>query len=518
MIENNFVGGGEIPQVYMAVKQYFVTKGGPGSGYFGHAGRPGKRGGSAPSNGANSTYNFDIKPSTMRILEDIRNSGGRPLIVGGYVRDLAMGKDPKDLDIEVYGLSSSELQSVLSRHAKVNLVGESFGIIKVDMRKTGGDELDFSLPRRENKSGRGHRGFIVEPDENMTPEEAASRRDFTMNAMFLDPFTGKIYDPFGGMNDIKNGVLRHTGEAFAEDPLRVLRGVQFCSRFNMTLAPETAELCRSLIGEYNDLPKERVWGEWEKWATKGQYPSKGLEALVDSGWINLYPELRDMIGVPQMEKYHPEGDVWEHTKCTVDVARKIAEREKLSAEDRTTLIMTMLLHDTGKPQTTVIRGDEINSPGHPEAGVPLAKSFMDGIGVFPTISEKVIPLVKNHLRVISGPLTPRSVRRMADAISPSSIKMMSLVIEADERGRPPSKLWNHMKPTVKKMLDIASQTRTSDSPMKAILSGQHLIDNRIIAPGPAMGNLLRKAREAEIDGEFDTLEGAIEWARKHANG
>jgi tRNA nucleotidyltransferase (CCA-adding enzyme) len=495
------------------LKEYILVslKGGPGSGFFKHAGRAGIQGGSA----ARGTYPVDnIKPSTMAVMDAIRKAGGTPMIVGGYVRDLVLGMSPKDMDIEVYGLESDKLNSVLSEHGNVDAVGAAFGILKLDMRADGGDEIDISMPRRENKVGTGHRGFMVEVDNSLTPTEAASRRDFTMNAMSLDPFTGEILDPFGGREDLKNGILRHTSDAFAEDPLRVLRGVQFASRFNMTLAPETAQLCNTLKDEYSTLAKERLWGEWQKFAVKGNYPIAGLQALNDSGWIDLYPEIKNMKGVPQMEKYHPEGDVWEHTKHTVAAASKIAVRENLSADDRTTLVMTMLLHDTGKPETTVIQGDEINSPGHDEAGMKHAQKFLSDIGAPPDISVKVTALVGSHLRIMHGEPTARNVRRMADAIAPASIQMMSYVIEADEKGRPPNtKLWQHMKPRVTKMLGLARQHNVSLKPMQPILMGRHLIQHNIIKPGPAMGNLLSRARDAQVEGTFDNLNDAIDWAK-----
>ena len=222
------------------------------------------------------------------ILAAIQASGGRPLIVGGAVRDWLRGEDVKDVDVEVYGLAIDRLAELLAPFGRVDAVGRSFGILK--LRLPGGQEIDVALPRRESKVGVGHRGFLAEPDPTMTPREAASRRDFTWNALALTP-EGELLDYFGGVADLEAGIIRHTTAAFAEDPLRVLRAMQLAARLDMRLAAETAELCRALLPEGPALATERVWREWHKWAIKGVRPSAGLRVLTETGWIGLYPEL-----------------------------------------------------------------------------------------------------------------------------------------------------------------------------------------------------------------------------------
>src|SRR5437868_2163715 len=156
------------------------------------------------------------------ILAAITAAGGSPLIVGGAVRDQLMGHEPKDIDVEVYGLDVERLAEILAGFGRVDAVGRSFGILK--LRLPDGRELDVSLPRRESKVGAGHRGFIAAPDPLMTPREAAARRDFTFNALAMTP-AGEVLDFFGGQADLRAGILRHTTEAFREDPLRVLRAM-----------------------------------------------------------------------------------------------------------------------------------------------------------------------------------------------------------------------------------------------------------------------------------------------------
>lgn len=236
----------------------------------------------------------NIVEQLQSILGAIEDAGGRALIVGGAVRDMLMGQDAKDLDIEVYGLDVDRLIGVLARFGRVDAVGRSFGVLK--MRLPDGRELDVSLPRRESAAGA--RGALGAPDPAMTPREAAARRDFTWNALALNP-AGELLDFFGGAADLRAGIIRHTSAAFGEDPLRVLRAMQFAARFDMRLAPETVTLCRTLLPLAPDLAIERVWGEWLKWAIKGKRPSAGLRVLEETGWIGLYPELEALIGCLQ---------------------------------------------------------------------------------------------------------------------------------------------------------------------------------------------------------------------------
>lgn len=243
-----------------------------------------------------------------RILDAIEASGGTAHYVGGAVRDAFFGFKPKDIDIEVFGIEADCLATLLRPFGRVDAVGASFGVLKFTGRDEGGERVDadFSLPRSESKAGRGHRGFMVTPDAAMSARDAAARRDFTINALYATR-DGHVVDHFGGADDLRARVLRHTSPAFADDPLRVLRGMQFAARFDMTMADETVALCRSLRGEYDTLSKERIWGEWEKWARKGVVPSRGLNVLYRTGWIRLYPEIAAMIGVPQEPDWHPEG-------------------------------------------------------------------------------------------------------------------------------------------------------------------------------------------------------------------
>jgi len=207
-----------------------------------------------------------LGPDVERVLSVIREAGGRPMLVGGFVRDLIMDRAAasKDIDVEVYALTFAALAEALGRAGRVDEVGKSYGVLKI---RAGDTDLDVNVPLRERKIGTGHRGFDITPDMSLDYREASARRDFTMNAILLDPEAGTVIDCHGGLEDIAAGVLRHTSDAFAEDPLRVLRAVQFAARFGFHLAPETAALCHSLAGSYGELPVERVWCEVEKIGT-----------------------------------------------------------------------------------------------------------------------------------------------------------------------------------------------------------------------------------------------------------
>lgn len=233
-----------------------------------------------------------VTTNTRALVKAIAAVGARPLFVGGCVRDLFMGVESKDVDIEVHGRITAETIVSLARSfGRVDEVGKSFGVIKVTTRD--GADLDISLPRRDSKVGAGHRGFTVEVDSTMTITEAAARRDFTMNAVMIDAITGEVLDPFKGVTDIDNGVLRAL-PGFTDDPLRVLRGVQFVARFGFSMDPATIALCKTMVDSFTELPIERVWVEWEKLFSKGWAFEDALTTLAKTGWVKHFPALLSM--------------------------------------------------------------------------------------------------------------------------------------------------------------------------------------------------------------------------------
>lgn len=462
-----------------------------------------------------SLEEITVQPPSNKELQSIITSinlaGGTPLFVGGIVRDTYLGKENKDIDIEVYGLSFKELEDVLSYFGRVDTVGATFGVVKLTTPR---GDYDFSLPRRENKVGVGHKEFSIEPDPSMTPKEAAERRDFTINALAMT-HDGNLMDFFGGVADLKAGVLRHTSRRFAEDPLRVLRGFQFAARFNMRMAEDTARLSASLRGEYESLSVERVWGEWEKWATKSVVPSAGIQVLEETGWLELYPELHALRGVKQEPEWHPEGDVLAHTKHVIDAASEIATRENLNESERLVLMFAALCHDLGKPNTTVFERDRWRAPGHAQEGEAPTISFLTSIGAPLWLIKQVVPLVKEHMAHVSvTEMTDRVVRRISTRVAPSNIEMLAYVIEADHSGRPP--LPKEMPEQAREMLKISERLNVTLGQPKRLVGGNDLyrlaeagqLPEEYLRPGKHFGVLLNYLYDAQLEGRFFTTEEA----------
>ena len=434
-------------------------------------------------------------------------------VVGGYLRDRLLGIDSKDVDVEVFGVSLDELAQRLSAAGRVDLVGRSFGIVKWTLPS--GSTYDLSIPRRDSKVGIGHRGFEVEFDPRMEPRDAANRRDFTINALMLDLRTGELLDFFGGLGDLERRVLRHVGPAFVEDPLRVLRAMQFVARFDLTVAPETVALCREMVGSFDELSKERVREEWFKWAAQSAVPSRGLRFLAESGWLVHFPEIAALAETPQDPDWHPEGDVFVHTGHCLDRLVELLEWRAADRETRVVYALAVLAHDFGKPETThreVKRGVlRIVSPGHEAAGVLRAERFFERIGAPEAIVRRVGPLVREHL-VGMQEMTPRAIRRLARRLAPENIEGLAVVMTADAMGRPP--LPAVVPPHVVALLDAARREDVAAAAPAPLLLGRHLIELGL-PPGPAIGALLARGYDAQLDGEFVDLDGARTWLLAH---
>jgi tRNA nucleotidyltransferase (CCA-adding enzyme) len=433
----------------------------------------------------------------------------RAYLVGGCVRDALLGIVHQDFDLEVYGVGYETLARALSAHGRADLVGKSFGVIKFSSR--GGGQWDFSLPRRDSKMSAGHKGFQVECDPDIHPREAASRRDFTINSLMFDPRTGEYLDFFGGRQDLEKRVLRHTSPAFVEDPLRVLRGMQFAARFDLTPAPPTVALCRSMVSTFSELAVERVGLEWFKWALAGQRPSAGLHFLKATGWLRHFPEIAALDGTPQDPEWHPEGDVFTHTGHCCDALGTLPEWQAADVTTRRVLMFAVLAHDFAKPQTTHRAERDgrmrIVSPGHEEQGGPLAEAFLSRIDAPNEIKARVVPLVTHHLAHLQM-ASDRSVRRLANALQPATIAELCQVMIADQFGRPPKPREVHAG--VVKLQVRAEALRLRDAAPKPLLLGRHLIA-RGLKPGAEFGRLLKVAFEAQLEGAFTDLDGAMQW-------
>lgn len=457
-----------------------------------------------------------LPPDLRDMLEAVRRVG-RPRLVGGLVRDWLLGLEPKDFDVEVGGVDFETLHRALAPFGATDVVGRSFGVIKVRGRITG-EEYDFSLPRRESKTGAGHRGFRVEPDPALGDAEAAARRDFTVNALALDPFSGAVIDPHDGRGDLARRVLRHTSAAFTEDPLRVLRAFQLAARFDFTLAPETAALCRTIAPAFAELPVERIWGEWEKWAAKSARPSRGLAVLEETGWLGHFPELAALRGTPQDPEWHPEGDVLDHTAHCLDALVRLEGWRARDAGGRIVASLATLAHDFGKPATTVLadrRGTaRWTSPGHEAAGGPVAETFLRRIGAPLRLHAPVRALVVDHLAHHHGGagFTDAAVRRLARRLEPATVDELALVMRADADGRPP-RTAPEIHARVDALLARARALELERLAPKPLLLGRHLVALGL-PPGPRFRGLLAAAFEAQLDGAFADEAGAAAWARE----
>ena len=458
-----------------------------------------------------------VPPRLLAVLEAVRRIG-RPLLVGGCVRDWLRGREAKDFDVEVYGVSAEALASLLARFGSTDPVGRSFGVLKL---RVDGLDYDFSLPRREIKTAEGHRGFAVGVDPFLNPAEALARRDFTINAMAFDPFSHELVDPHGGADDLAARRLRHTSPAFVEDPLRVLRAMQFAARFDFTLVPETAALSRSIAPTFSELPVERVWGEWEKWASRSVRPSAGLRVLADTGWLVHFPELAALAGVPQEPEWHPEGDVFVHTGHCVDALARLTGWQALTDPVRRDVMFAVLAHDFGKPATTA-RAEKHGkerwvSPGHEMAGGPLAERFLNRLGAPKAAIPFVRALVEHHFAHLAWETTSRPseayVRRLARRLEPATIEYLLLVLRADHLGRPP-KVCPQTAGRIEQLATAARALALEVSAPRPLLLGRHLIAAGL-PPGPQFRSLLDTAFEAQLDGAFTDETGAVAWLRTH---
>ncbi len=445
-----------------------------------------------------------------------REAGGRAMLVGGCVRDELMGIAPEDWDLEIYGIEPERLRKILDSFGEVNVVGEAFTVYKI------GSDLDVSLPRRERKVGRGHRGFVVEGDPGMTFEEACRRRDFTVNAILKDVLTGEIVDPFGGREDIERKVLRHVSdETFAEDSLRVLRAAQFAARFEFDIAQETVELCRTI--DVTDLPKERIWGELEKLLLKAKRPSIGLKWLYDLGVVDqIFPELKSLVGVPQEPEWHPEGDVDVHTLMVADEARMLID--DLPYEKQVAVMLGAVCHDLGKPPTTEFIDGRTRSRGHDEAGVEPTISFLDKLGIFTLngfdVRDQVIQLVRYHLKPgeffkvdAKNPVGDGAFRRLARKVEPD---LLYRVAKADSLGRYPDGDRSKMifgSEAQEWFIEKVRSLQIEKTAPEPLLMGRHLIDLGL-RPSREFKAILDAAYEKQLDGEFNTVDEAIELARE----
>ena len=433
------------------------------------------------------------------ILKDLQEIGATPIIVGGSVRDFFLNIPVKDYDIEIFGIDSLEtIQKSLEKFASVKMVGKSFGVLTLRVNEY---DFDFALPRIEKKIGNTHQDFEIITNANLSFKEAAIRRDFTINAIGYDFCTKDFLDPFNGINDLKNRVLKYIDDkTFIEDSLRVYRAIQFSARFDFSLDEKTFELCKKIVqnNELHFLPKERIYEEFKKLFLKSSKPSIGFELLKDLGVLKYFPELKALISCVQDPIYHPEGDVWIHTMMCLDELSRILKEENIVDEYRKLyLFYAILCHDFGKPFCTKEINGKITSHKHESLGIEPTISFLSKLTNEKKIIEIVSSLVKNHLIPFQLYLAESSLKAIKRLSLKVNIEDLCLVCLADCLGRtildkekcPKATSW---------VLNKAKELDIHNEPIKPIVQGRDLIELGF-KPSDKFKEILEFAFDLQID-------------------
>jgi tRNA nucleotidyltransferase (CCA-adding enzyme) len=454
----------------------------------------------------NNIVSADALQLATTIARTVRDQGGRAFIVGGFVRDRLLGLQSDEVDVEVFGVGEHDLKTLLATLGRVEAVGQQFAVYKMG-------PVDVALPRRESKTGRGHKAFAVTGDPAMSFADAARRRDFTINAISWDPLTDEYVDPFDGRADLARRVLRVVDAGtFADDSLRVLRALQFAARFDLTAPDETKRICRGIA--IDDLPSERVWAEFEKLLLEAPRPSIGfaLAREVDVT-ARLLPEMHALVGCPQEPEWHPEGDVWIHTLMVIDQAR--ARNGDLDRARLAAVMLSAVCHDLGKPSTTAVIDGRIRSLGHEEAGVAPAACLLDRLNVHSLdnfdVRAQVLAITAHHLKPgafyqVRDELTDGAFRRLAQKVD---MELLARVAKADCLGR----AGDFDCTAMDWFLDKSRALGVEHKPPPPILMGRHLLALGVPA-GPRMGKILKEVYELQLDGTVADLETAQARARE----
>lgn len=419
-----------------------------------------------------------------QIARRVREAGGRVWFVGGCVRDRLLGRECEDLDLEVHGILPETLEKILGELGRPRVMGNAFGIYGLDRYG-----LDISMPRKETQ--RGGRDLTGAADPFIGTEQAARRRDFTVNAMLEDVLTGEVRDHFGGRQDLAAGVIRHVdAETFREDPLRVLRAAGFAARLGFSVAEETADLCGKL--DLSGLARERVWAEVEKVLLKAEKPSVFFEALREMGQLEpWFPELKALTGVEQEPAFHPEGDVWNHTMLVLDLAATLRDRARYPLGFMT----AALCHDLGKITATAVVEGRIRALGHEEAGIPLAGSLLGRMTRENRLWDYVENMVLLHMRpniLAAQRSSAKALCRLYDrSREPEDLLLLA---KADHCSRPGAGGYEETEGFLREML--ALYRRRMEAP--GVL-GADLI-RAGFAPGPEFKEALELAHRLKLAG------------------
>jgi tRNA nucleotidyltransferase (CCA-adding enzyme) len=489
-----------------------------------------------------TTLSLDHVPAPVRALaQRIRGAKGSSNLVGGGVIDLSQGREVKDWDLEVFGLGYKNLEDLFA-DLNPQTVGKEFGIIKLRIE---GLEVDVSVPRTTNLVGVNDAEFF-DADPDMTVEEAARRRDFTINAMAFDMETGELHDPFGGMADLEAGILRATDpEQFVKDPLRAFRAMQLLARKMSSVDPETMVLIKGMLFEFPNIARERVYVEFRKLLLLAPKPSVGLEFLRESGWLVWFPELNGLVGCAQNPEWHPEGDVWVHSLLVVDAMAEVLHM--IPGEQQEAFAFAALLHDVGKPLVTLFPGmvdpfvaqvqdlqakmeldgvddrllgvlvDAMGSAqklrltahGHDTLGAEPARSFMKRLTLDKKLNALTVGLVEVHMQPYSlhqGGAGKGAYARLARKIEEvgGDLFLLARMSQCDgaasgpdwetrnlKKGKPN---WNHE--SSRSTLEWAEVFKADASAVEPKVQGRDLTQAGM-RPGPQFGKMLAEALEIQ---------------------
>lgn len=450
-----------------------------------------------------------LTPPLMRLVEHLSHHGIKAIFVGGFVRDHFSGHTTHDLDIELYGVTSLEsLETLLKPFGKLGLYGKSFGVFKLTYE---GYSIDFSPPRTESKSGFGHKGFETKWFSDLSFTDAARRRDFTINAIGYDPLTQTLLDPYNGINDLHSKTLRCVDiETFVDDPLRILRAVQFAARFELTCDNTLLALCREMIagGALAELPKERIFEELKKLFLLSTHPSIGLKLLEEMGGLEFFEPLDKLIITPQDPLSHPEGSVWLHTLMALDFMASLR-----CGQWRRDMVwmLTMLLHDIGKPDTTITLQDGmLNAPKHAQIGVEIARNWLTRITEDKELIEAILPLIHYHgwpRKLFRSHADDRDILLLSTHVC---IEDLINVAKADFFGRAFNGPIPEYFEAGEWLYIRASALNVLYTPPPPLVMGRDLIDLGL-APSEAFKSILEKAYNAQLNQEFFTHKEALAW-------
>ncbi|MEW5875200.1 MAG: HDIG domain-containing metalloprotein [Candidatus Zixiibacteriota bacterium] len=415
-------------------------------------------------------------------------SEGKVYEVGGPVRDHLFGLPlGKDRDYLVCGIPLDRLQSILRRHGSVNLVGKSFGVLKFtpeDPESSG--TFDIALPRSERSTGTGHRDFAVDFDPNLPVEKDLLRRDFTINAIARDCATGELVDPYNGMQDIADRILRMVFPgAFRDDPLRILRGAQFVARFNLKVDPATHDAMAEAAPLVSTVSLERVAEELTKLLTLSDKPSVGFLLLQRLGVLRLLiPELEETVGVDQPGGYHA-WPVFEHSLYTVDAAPRDL-RVRLAA----------LLHDINKPQCKEVDGEKATFYGHEKRGSKTARSLLRRLRFPHELADEVSLLVERHM--FTTDVTDKGMRRLIRWLGPELVydllNLRRADVVAQGKGGTTEDV-DELEARITNEINKKSPFGLKD----LAVNGGDLMRELSLSPGPIIGRILNHLLEIVLD-------------------